>query len=140
MAVDGSTNLEILRFTQDDIEPTMARRCFDFAQHDIVSEPTLTPKSQNHEITLSQGVGVVLFLVISVIRTDSTTPKITLSQCHSVTRGGGSVISVTRCDKVGHKWDKEIKEVKEIKEIKDDALTSLNSLNSLISLNSLNYP
>ena len=34
VAVDGSTNLEILRFTQDDIEPTMARRCFDFAQHD----------------------------------------------------------------------------------------------------------
>ena len=39
-AVDSSTNLEILRYTQDDIEPTMARRCFDFAQHDIVSEPT----------------------------------------------------------------------------------------------------
>ena len=36
-AVDCSTNLEILRFTQDDIEPTMARRCFDFAQHDISS-------------------------------------------------------------------------------------------------------
>ena len=88
-AVDGSTCLEILRYTQDDIEPTMARRCFDFAQHDIVSEPTLTPKSQNHEITLSQGVGVVLFLVISVIRADSTTPKITLSQCHSVTVSQG---------------------------------------------------
>ena len=40
VAVDGSTSLEILRYTQDDIEPTMARRCFDFAQHDIVSEPT----------------------------------------------------------------------------------------------------
>ena len=38
VAVNDSVNLEILRFTQDDIEPTMARRCFDFAQHDI--EPT----------------------------------------------------------------------------------------------------
>ena len=28
VAVDGSTSLEILRYTQDDIEPTMARRCF----------------------------------------------------------------------------------------------------------------
>ena len=27
-AVDGSTTLEILRYTQDDIEPTMARGCF----------------------------------------------------------------------------------------------------------------
>ena len=27
-AVDGSTSLEILRCTQDDIEPTMARGCF----------------------------------------------------------------------------------------------------------------
>ena len=27
-AVEGSTNLEILRCTQDDIEPTMARGCF----------------------------------------------------------------------------------------------------------------
>ena len=27
-AVEGSTNLEILRHTQDDIEPTMARGCF----------------------------------------------------------------------------------------------------------------
>ncbi len=36
VAVDGSTSLEILRYTQDDI----TRRCFDFAQHDIVSEPT----------------------------------------------------------------------------------------------------
>ena len=27
-AADGSTNLEILRYTQDDIEPTMARGCF----------------------------------------------------------------------------------------------------------------
>ena len=53
-AVDSSTNLEILRFTQDDIEPTMARRCFDFAQHDIVSEPTLTPKLRCHSVTLSQ--------------------------------------------------------------------------------------
>ena len=44
-AVESSTSLEILRYTQDDIEPTMARRCFGFAQHDIVSEPTLTPKS-----------------------------------------------------------------------------------------------
>ena len=113
VAVVGSASLEILRCTQDDIEPTMARRCFDFAQHDIVSEPTY-PHPLNHIVTMSQ--------------------------CHSVTRGGGSVISVTRCDKVGHKWDKEIKEVKEIKEIKDDALTSLNTLNSLISLNSLNSP
>ena len=67
----------------------------------------------------------MLFLVISVIRADSTTPKITMSQCHSVTGRGGSVISVTRCDKVGHKWDKEIKEVKEIKD------SSLNSLTAL---------
>ena len=51
-AVDSSTNLEILRFTQDDIEPTMARRCFDFAQHDIVSEPTY-PHPLNHKITKS---------------------------------------------------------------------------------------
>ena len=28
VVVDGSTCLEILRYTQDDIEPTMARRCF----------------------------------------------------------------------------------------------------------------
>ena len=28
VAVNGSASLEILRFTQDDIEPTMARRCF----------------------------------------------------------------------------------------------------------------
>ena len=28
VAVDGSTSLEILRYTQDDIEPTMARRSF----------------------------------------------------------------------------------------------------------------
>ena len=28
VAVDGSTCLEILRYTQDDIEPTMARGCF----------------------------------------------------------------------------------------------------------------
>ncbi len=28
VAVNGSTSLEILRFTQDDIEPTMARGCF----------------------------------------------------------------------------------------------------------------
>ena len=27
-AVEGSTNLEILRCTQDDIEPTMTRGCF----------------------------------------------------------------------------------------------------------------
>ena len=27
-AVEGSTTLEILRCTQDDIEPTMARGCF----------------------------------------------------------------------------------------------------------------
>ena len=27
-AADGSTTLEILRHTQDDIEPTMARGCF----------------------------------------------------------------------------------------------------------------
>ena len=26
---------------------------------------------------------------------------VTLSQCHGVTRGGGSVISVTKCDKAG---------------------------------------
>ena len=26
---------------------------------------------------------------------------VTLSQCHSVTRGGGSVIGVTKCDKAG---------------------------------------
>ncbi len=32
VAVDSSTSLEILRCTQDDI----TRRCFDFAQHDIV--------------------------------------------------------------------------------------------------------
>ena len=37
---------------QDDIEPTMARRCFDFAQHDIVSEPTY-PHPLNHKITKS---------------------------------------------------------------------------------------
>ena len=36
VAVDGSASLEILRYTQDDI----TRRCFDFAQHDIVSEQT----------------------------------------------------------------------------------------------------
>ena len=36
VAVVGSASLEILRYTQDDI----TRRCFDFAQHDIVSEPT----------------------------------------------------------------------------------------------------
>ena len=53
VAVDGSTSLEILRYTQDDIEPTMARRCFDFAQHDIVNEPTLTP--ENHKITKSRN-------------------------------------------------------------------------------------
>ena len=41
VAVVGSASLEILRFTQDDIEPTMARRCFDFAQHDILREITL---------------------------------------------------------------------------------------------------
>ena len=28
VAVDDSTSLEILRYTQDDIEPTMARRSF----------------------------------------------------------------------------------------------------------------
>ena len=28
VAVDCSASLEILRYTQDDIEPTMARRCF----------------------------------------------------------------------------------------------------------------
>ena len=28
VVVDGSTCLEILRYTQDDIEPTMARGCF----------------------------------------------------------------------------------------------------------------
>ena len=28
VAVDGSTSLEILRYTQDDIDPSMARRCF----------------------------------------------------------------------------------------------------------------
>ncbi len=28
VAVDGSTNFEILRCTQDDIEPTMVRGCF----------------------------------------------------------------------------------------------------------------
>jgi hypothetical protein len=27
-AVEGSTTLEILRYTQDDIEPTLARGCF----------------------------------------------------------------------------------------------------------------
>ena len=27
-AADGSTTFEILRYTQDDIEPTMARGCF----------------------------------------------------------------------------------------------------------------
>ena len=27
--------------------------------------------------------------------------NVTLSQCHSVTRGGGSVIGVTKCDKAG---------------------------------------
>ena len=27
-AANGSTTLEILRYTQDDIEPTMARECF----------------------------------------------------------------------------------------------------------------
>ena len=48
-----------------------------------------------------------------------------MSQCHRVTGRGGSVISVTKCDKVGHKWDKEIKEVKEIKD------SSLNSLTAL---------
>ena len=52
VAVVGSASLEILRFTQDDIEPTMARRCFDFAQHDIVSEPTY-PHPLNHKITKS---------------------------------------------------------------------------------------
>ena len=89
---------------------------------------------------------------------------VTMSQCHTVTRGGGCVISVTRADSATPKitksqnhaitgggvcdkcyfvvisvisatgCDKEIKEVKEIKEIKDDALISLNSLNSLNSL------
>ena len=59
VAVNGSTSLEILRYTQDDIEPTMARRCFDFTQDDIVNEPTLTSKSHCHIVTLSQGVGVV---------------------------------------------------------------------------------
>ena len=48
VAVDDSTSLEILRYTQDDI----ARRCFDFAQHDIVSEPTY-PHPLNHKITKS---------------------------------------------------------------------------------------
>ena len=52
VAVDGSTSLEILRYTQDDIEPPMARRRFDFAQHDIVSEPTY-PHPLNHKITKS---------------------------------------------------------------------------------------
>ena len=57
-----------------------------------------------------------------------------MSQCHSVTRGGGSVISVTRCDKVrqvlrgGTGRNKEIKEVKEVKEIKDSSLNSLTAL------------
>ena len=79
----------------------MARRCFDFAQHDIVSEPTYPHplKSPCHNVTVSQ--------------------------CH---KGWGSVISVTRCDKVGHKWDKEIKEVKEVNEIKDSSLNSLTAL------------
>ena len=67
--------------------------------------------------------------VISVTRADSATPKITKSQNHAITGGGGSVISATGCDK-------EIKEVKEIKEIKDNSLKSLNSLNSLNSLTS----
>lgn len=51
-----------------------------------------------------------------------------MSQCHSVTGRGGSVISVTRCDKVlrgGTGRNKEIKEVKEVKEIKDSSLNSL---------------
>ena len=42
VAVDDSINLEILRFTQNDIEPTMARRCFDFAQHDTTTNNLTT--------------------------------------------------------------------------------------------------
>ena len=71
MAVDGSTSLEILRYTQDDIEPTMARRSF------VTLSMTLLvslPSPLNHGVTVSQS--------------------------HIVTRGGGSVISVTKCDKV----------------------------------------
>ena len=62
VAVDGSASLEILRYTQDDIayeeilrytqdyiEPTMARRCFDFAQHDILREITLCCHSERSE-------------------------------------------------------------------------------------------
>ncbi len=37
---------------------------------------------------------------------------VTMSQCHRVTGGGGSVIDVTECDK-------EVKEVKEVKEFKE---------------------
>ena len=54
-----------------------------------------------------------------------------MSQCHSVTRGGGSVI---KCDKVrqvlrgGTGRNKEIKEVKEVKEIKDSSLNSPTAL------------
>ena len=62
VAVDGSTSLEILRYTQDDIEPTMARRSFVALRMTLlVSRPTLTSKislSQCHKVTLSQGVGV----------------------------------------------------------------------------------
>ena len=61
VAVDGSTRLEILRYTQDDIEPTMARRSFVTLRMTLLAtlrsechctEPTSPPhKSQNHKIT-----------------------------------------------------------------------------------------
>ena len=41
-----------------------------------------------------------------------------LSQCHGVTRGGGRVMSVIKCDKEIKEF-KEFREFKEIEEIED---------------------
>ena len=56
VAVDGSTSLEILRYTQDDIVSNITLRV------SLHRADLLTPKSQNHKITLSQGVRDVLFM------------------------------------------------------------------------------
>ena len=56
VAVDGSASLEILRYTQDDIESERLPRLEEHSE--LSFHPSRCATARNHKITKSQGVGV----------------------------------------------------------------------------------